>query len=373
MAGKAERARVERMVAALDRADALIEALGRQGLQRASRSSSLELRSLAQIAHAAGLVRIEREIGALDTHVVRYLDADPLFRTEDYLGALNRIWLLVGRTRARLDEGATPSEMLDLLGEARRRYEAVEAPLQVAPLGASGWVTDTGFLGITVWLASGAELLQAAIVRPVAGFGREPRRLLFQPPSDLLDLTLFDLAHAPHVLVDARRSSDGRLGLHRDLGVGEAPDPGLAVYEPWRAERWTDVLTRLGAADPSPLAEAPTALVYVEPRRWGDLTLDDKRARARLPLFDDQGAEMWVQARLAPENELLVDNLTALQGEPRARPRGLFGRARLGGGELRFEPFTAVYDPPVRLRIRRERKARQVHLGLEPLDRVEFA
>lgn len=372
MASRAEPAQIERMHAALDRADALLEALARQGLQRVSRSSSLELQSLAQVAHAAGLVRIEREIAALDTHLVRYLDADPLFRAEAWLSAANRLWLLVGRTRARLVEGAAPSEMLELIGEARRRYEPVEGPVAVAPLGASGWLTDTGFLGITVWLASGEAVLQAALVRPVAGFGREPRRLLFQPPSDRLDLTLFDLAHTAYVLSGVRRSADGRLALHRDLLAVEAPDPGPAVYGPWRAGSWVDVLRRLGASDPGPLGEAPTALVYVEPRGWGALELDDKRARARMELWDAEGARMWIQARLAPEDDLLVDNLAALQ-EPAVRPRGLFGRARLGGGELRFEPFTAVYDPPVRLKIRRERRAHQVHLGLEPLDRVEFA
>lgn len=363
----------DRMRHALDRTDAMLEVLLRQGLQRVSRSSSLELQSLGQTAHAAGLVRIERELGALVTHVSRYLDADPLFHTDDYLGSLNRIWLLVGATRARLTEGVPPSEMTELLGEARRRYEPVDGPLSVSPVGASGWVTDSGYLGATVWLASGTELLQASVVRPVAGFGRAPWRLWFQPPSEYLDLTLFDLAHASHVLLGARRTTDGRLALHRDLMVGEAPDPGLTVYAPWRVLRWAEVLRRLGEADPGPLGEGPTALVHVEPQRFGEVQLDDKRSLARMPLYDADGAEMWVHVRLAPEHERLVDNLLFLQTEGVRRPLGWFGRARLGGGELRFEPFTATWDPPVRLKLRRARRVHAVHLGLEPLDRVEFS
>lgn len=371
--GKRDRELLERMGGALDRLDDLLYKLGRQGLQRMTSSSAVELQGVSQTAHAAGLIRIERELEALGTYVARYLGRDPLFRMADYVGALNRIWLLVRATRKRFDAGESPEQLVDLIGEARRRYEVVDAPLPVQPVAASGWVTETDFVGITIYLHHAGELLQASLVRPVMAFGNDPRRLLFQPVSEYLTVSMLDLAHRPFTLHAAKRSHDGRLSLHRDLTLSPAPDLGAAAFAPWFARDWVGVLDRLRDTEVSPIGGAGGAMVYVEPAGWGSWTLDDKRSRARLALHDGSGGTLWAQVRLSPENNLLVDNLAALHNDSRIRPRGLFGRAYVADGELRLQPFTGVWERPLTLKLRTERQVHQLHLTLEPVDAVRFS
>lgn len=355
----------------LERVEALILTLGRQGLQRMTRSSLTEIRSVAQTAHTSGLIRIERELEALATHVARYLDADPLFRLQDYAEALNRVWLWGRATRARVATGAALD--VALLGEARRTYVDVPGPLVVHPVAAVGWVTETDFVGITVYLARGDELLQASVVRPVMAFGRDPRRLMFQPMSESLSISVLDLAHTSLTLHGAKRSVDGRLSIHRELVLDAAPEPGEAVLAPWRVEDWFGVLERIRVAEVTPWRGTGGVPVYVEPTGWGHWEIDDKRARARLALLDATGAMLWVTVRLAPEHNLLVDNLQALAHDDHLRPHGLFGRATVEDGELRFQPWSGVWRDPLTLRMRVERRVHQVHLSLESLNQVRPA
>lgn len=368
---KRERDLLERMDQALDRLDEALVRLGRQGLQRMTRSSGAELQGLAQTAHAAGLIRLERELDALGAHVVRYLGGDPLFQMGAYLGAMNRIWLLARAIRRQRERGEMPD--IELLGEARRRYEDVDRPLPVQPVAASGWVSDAGFLGITVYLNHDGALLQASLVRPTFSFGNDPRRLLFQPVSDSLTITMLDLAHTPFTLHGAKRSRDGRLSLHQNLTLAPAPDLGAAAFASWAVGSFGEILDRLREVEVSPLGGGGGALVYVEPASWGAWTLDDKRARVRWELQDAHGATLIAQVRLAPENNLLVDNLLALHNDARIRPRGLFGRAHIADGELRLLPMTAVWSQPVRLKLRRTLEVHQLHLSLEPVYQARFS
>ena len=56
-----------------------------------------------------------------------------------------------------------------------------------------------------------------------------------------------------------------------------------------------------------------------------------------------------------------------LAKRPALRPEALFGRLRVSGG-LRFEPMTAVYPTPIKLKARRvSLEVNEVHLGLESL------
>lgn len=378
MSTRREQDAYDRMGRALDRVDATVAQLLHQGLQRVTRSSAEELSALAQTAHTAGMIRIERELEALATHVGRYLDADPLFRTGAFLGALNRVWLLAGAARRRWERGEGPGEMVDLLGEARRRYEPVDGSLDVQPVAASGWVTDTGFVGITVHLVArmpddSERMLQASSVRPTMAFGNDPRTLLHQPVSQGSWLTVFEVAHTPRTLRGARISRDGRLGMGGDLDSSPAADRGAGAFSSLHAGSWAELVDRLRGQALDALGRGGGVLCYVEPARWGDLVLDDKHARARMALHDRQGAALWLQVRLAPQNNLLVDNLGLLQGRGLPTPKGLVGFADAAGGELRLSPITAVYEAPLTIRSRGQHRTHLVHLGLVPLEGAKRA
>ncbi len=348
------RDQLERMPPALDAVEGALSRLGRQGLQRASASSAAELQALAQTAHNAGMVRVERALTALQTYVERYLARDPLFTVGDYGGAINRAWLLCGATRARLAEGKAQPEMLDLLGEARRTYEYVDGPLELQALGAWGWASDTGFIGITACMWSPGGLLELASARPAMHFGDDPSVLLRMPvlPDGK---SMARLIHGAWRFENAKASRDGRLSLHQELAVSTAPYLGARAYEALTTDDWRVLLQRLREAAVDPVGSAPPVLAYIQPRQLGPLTVDDKRAEAWMLATDARDTRLRISVPLRRENTLLVENLGALG----PGLDGLFGRARANAGVLVFEPLTAVLPT---------RPEPLCHLTLEPLE-----
>ena len=371
---KRARDKLDRMAAAMDRVERLLRRLGLQGLQRMTASSRTELLALEQTAHNAGLVKIEREIDRLSTYVQRYLDRDPLFRMDEYVASVNRIWLLNRRARVVVAAGGHPKEMTDELGEARRSYELDPEPMLLQPLGAYGWVSDTDFVGITVLFyrdGDDARLFQASAARPTAYFGTDPRRLMSGAISDYVQYSIHDMAHGAFEFRNAKVSRDGRLSLHKDLVVQAAPYIGARAYKALTSRDWVELLERLRGGNLHPVSARTEVYAFVEPARVGAVHLDDKNAVARLPLYDHRGGVMHGHVPLRAENNFLVDNLIALFGKDarrpgKLRPDALFGRAWVEGGQLRFFPYTAVFQQPIVLGSRDNRKrVNELHLSLE--------
>jgi hypothetical protein len=372
--GKADRDRLVRMGDAFERIDKVLFDLGLQGLQRMTPSSVSELKALEQTAHNAGMVRVERQVETLATHVQRYLEKDPLFTMEAYSTTLNRLWLLNNQTRRRHATGATPDQLVDLLGEARRSYEELPTPLTLQPLGAVGWVSDTDFVGVTVhFWAEGrqGEPLQASNCKPCMYFGKDPRQLLDESVNGTLSVTMRDLAHGAYELRRAKVSRDGRLSLHKDLVVSAAPYLGSRAYSALSVPDWSTLVDRLRAGDVQPVEGAGGRHVFLEPARWGELHVDEKLQRASAELGDARGATLTLEVPTRAENNLLVDNLEAMLGTRKrkagALPDALFGRATVSEGRLTFFPYTAIFNHAVVSSDRGRRRVNELHLGLESL------
>ncbi len=380
---KRETEKLARMSRALDAVDGLLRRLARQGLQRMSRASADELRALSQTAHNAGLIRIERQLEVLSTQVRRYLDRDPLFSMRGYAGAINQVWLLARATR-RAREAETPLEdLVGLVGEARRTYLQVEEPLDLQPLGAWGWHTDTGFIGITIamWTPGREGLLQVTNARPAMHFGTDPAALLRLPVSPTVGKSIRDLSHGAWRFEGAKLSRDGRLSIHQELVVTEAPYSGAQAYDALATDDWRTLLDRLRDLDRAPVrptAEAPL-LAYLRPAFADLLHVDAKRATASCTLADVRRMPLRLTVPLRAENNLLVDNLERLygtgtrvpvRGHPRVctPPEGIFGRVSIADGTLTFLPHTARFPAGITLRKGGLRKVFSVHLSLESLE-----
>ncbi|MCB9679419.1 MAG: hypothetical protein H6737_30220 [Alphaproteobacteria bacterium] len=366
---RAAEAKRERLGEGVARVDRVLFRLGQQGLARLSPATVTELEALVQTAHNAGMVRVERELSALATQVQRYIDRDPLFHMPGYLDALNRVWLLNAEAQRAFDTGADPAELKDALGEARRTYELQAEPLEVQAMGAAGWVTDSDFVGITVYMRCGERVLQVSNARPSAYFGNEPRRLMSMGISEYVDVTIQQLSHGAFRFRNAKLSGDGRLSVHQDLEIEPSPWRGASVYEGCSADSWDALSALLRDSTVHPVSAGGSRLVLVEPASLSVVTVDEKAQLARMDLVDARGAKLEARVPLRPENNQLVDNLETLQRRPELRPPAFFGRASASGG-LSFFPMTAVYGTPVRLRGRQEMRVNEVHLTLEDLEKV---
>lgn len=357
----------ERASEAIDRAHFLVSRLAELGLQQVVPATVGEIEEVARTAHHARLVRLEREVEALATQAGRYLARDPSFRTEGWIAACNRAWLLARVARRAISAGVSEAERDAALGVPRRRYDPVPGTLAVHALCAAGWVTDSGFAGVTVhlWDPVGRRILLATTARPVEMFGPDPSRLLFQPVSEVTPITVHELAHGGWTLDDVRLSSDGRLSMHGGLVATPAPPLGPAAYDAIAVDGAAGLLERLAAEELDPIGGGGAVLAWLEPSAIRCVVVDETHARVTAEIVDRAGAVLRVVTPLRPEHDRLVDNLERLAA--REAPAGLVGRATLVGGQLRFEPYTAVFDTPVKLALRRAGTVQEVHLGLEPL------
>jgi len=358
------------MTEAVARIEAELFRLGLHGLQRLSSSSVTELRALAQTAHNAGLILLERRLDLLATLAERYLDRDPLFTSPGWTGALNGTWLRARATAARLSTATSLAALRPLVGEARRTYHAVPHPMRVEALTARGWVSDTGFVGVTVTFGEpGGQggLVTASNARPTLHFGNDPRELLNVWASDTLPISVGDLAHGAFELHNARRSDDGRLSLHRELVTRNAPSRGLEPWEPSAVPAFAELLDLLRAADVDPLTAHVPPLATLRPHAWGPLTFDRLGAYASATLTDDTGAAVTLAAPLRPENNHLLDVLDAMLGPQRTfpLPDALVVEVRIARRRLEVFPLTALYARPVELEGRARQPVHSVHLTLE--------
>ena len=364
---------LERMRAATVQLDRLQLELARQGLQRLTRASLPELEAAAQVAHHARLTTLQRELLSLRTETERFLDRDPLFRTDAWIDRVGRLSLRVDALRTRLDQGALPDALVDLVGTPRRTYVAVDDALEIHPLGMSGWVTDSDFVGVTTTFYSPTteQLVMASVTRPTHYFGTDPARLAWQSVSDSITRSMRELAHGAWRVEGARVSHDGRLSLAGEAYVMPVASTGARALDPIRCDDALEVLQRLGDGRIDPLAPRTPPWVYLELAHYGRCTFDDTHGTATVLARDRRGLPLRLRVRLAPHEQLLGRNLERL-ADPRSRPDGLVARAFADRDHLDLAPITAVYHQPVTQRVgRRTLQSHMVHLGLEPLDKVE--
>lgn len=374
---KAVRDKMTRMEAAFDKIDRLLYRLGQQGLQRMSASSAVELQALQQTAHNAALITVERQIEILAAHVQRYLDKDPLFTLDDYMSTINKIWLLNKQARALFEAGKLPDEMIDVIGETRRSYTMMDEDLTLQPLGASGWVTDTDFVGITLYFYVDGkdEIYEASSCKPTMYFGTNPRRLMTQPISDYVSQSIYDMSHGAYTFRNAKVSRDGRLSLHKDLEIRKAPYIGGKAYSALAVRNWKELLERLKASQTNPVGASAASLVFIEPTNYWPLQIDQKNAKATAEIDDDQGARLQIEVPLRAENNFLVDNLEYMlspKGKS-VRPNAIFGRAWTSEGRLKLFPYTAVYNQAVIVNDHGQKRVNEVHLSLESMKVVKGA
>lgn len=357
------------MAPAADQVERLLQRMSRHGLQRSTAATVREIRAVAQTAHHARLIRLERELEGMATQLQRYLARDPSFRPSSFVGTANRIWLLVGQTRRRLLQASSVADMEQVAGVPRRKYEPMDGVLDVVCVAAAGWVTDSGFVGVTAHLyeADRDRFVQASMVRPERMVGPDPVRLLRFPVTDVSAMTMQELCHGAWSLDAVRESSDGRLSLHSDLVVMPGPEPGRAALDALKVSSAHELLDRLEARALDPVTGIGRELVLVEPVAFGPVRMNETHARARCQVRDRDGSVMHVSVSIRAQNDILIDNLERMRGA--WAPDGLIAEAHVSDRAIWLRPLSAVYAEPVTLS-RRISSTHLVHLTIEPLERA---
>lgn len=363
--------KLDRVEPALDQARRLLQQLAEQGWQRTTPQTLREVRATAQVAHHARLIRIERELAKLETQLVRYLSRDPSFSPSGMLATIHRVWLLEQATRPVLATATQVRDLEAIAGTPRRTYVPVDGMIDVAVVGARGWVTDSGYVGVTahLWHRDEQRWLEATMARPDHLVGPDPARLLRMPLSDATPLTFQEFCHGAWTLDDVRLSSDGRVSLHRDLVVIPTAIPTQQGLGQLAAADLGAVVDRLESVPHQPLDGWPSALVYLEAVRLESPMVDETRALVRAAVVDRHGHRLEVRVPLRPEHDVLIDNLE-LCATPAWSPDGLLAEVSLARDRLVVSPISAAFARPVSVG-RRVKSAHLVHLTVEPLKRAK--
>ncbi|MBX2798722.1 MAG: hypothetical protein KTR31_13660 [Myxococcales bacterium] len=363
-------AKLARIRPALNQVSSALRSLAEHGLQRATQATVREISAVAQTAHHARLVRLQRDLDALATAVRRYLERDPAFRPAKFVELVSRVWLLLGAIERALSTARAVADLEPITGVPRRRYDLVDEELHVVAVAASGWVTDSGYVGVTSHLydLQHQRFLQASMVRPDRMVGPDPTRMLSMTVSDVTPTTMQELCHGAWTLGTVKLSSDLRVSLHGELVIVPTAPVGRSALDPLVVTHAAQIVDRLQSSQLDPVAGVGSTLVLLEPVVVSDVVVDDTQARATAVIRDGQGARLSVTVSIRPENDLLIDNLRALMDE-QWRPDGLVARATVAGRSLLLTPLTAVYAQPVTLG-RRVGSTHLVHLTIESLARA---
>ena len=153
---------------ALDKIRNWFNRLFLHGVQRVSKDNVEELQALSITAHSVKVARLERDIQSMKKIFELYLKKDPTFSFTRLTSTLARISLANKTIRDYKEGKDLPVKLIKLLTGVKQEKE--EFNLIIAQtLGTSGWMTDSGYVGVTVYLydLTNKRIITATNARPL--------------------------------------------------------------------------------------------------------------------------------------------------------------------------------------------------------------
>ncbi len=320
------------------------------GLERLGDGVETELQALKLVAHVGGLFRVAREVEALGRWRTRWMARDPAFTAAGFSHSLHRLGCLLSGAEIAIRADVDGDVWEAVAGVARRAYAVEGGEVILRALGARGWMGDGGFVGITVAMACDGQILEFAATRPAEGLAG-PRSLWHLPSFGPLAPSEF--AHGTWRVDGLRRS--GERGTLSGASVHPVADGLAAAYTGVDAASFAPAIDALTAAPLDPVVGPPPQFVAVD----ASLASNDDRWVMR----DAQG---WDLAVLSGDPDSMLGRNLAWLSDASRRPERWFGAVRWEGRSPAFEPWTALFDRPTRIRGGGRRS--RVHLSLEALD-----
>jgi hypothetical protein len=276
--------------AAIEDLRAEIEDLVAVGLGRLSTGAAESLADLATSARAAGLPLLARHVARAAGQARKLAQRREDAAQAQMTSALARIWAL-GEALTM----ATGSDLARLRGAQRRQFQQLSGALNLHPLGAWQWHSDSGARGITLvaWDTERRQPWTTTLARPS---GADLRFLAAGPETMFWGVTLSRLLTGPFELTAPRADADGSLS---PTG-GQAKMVGHGIGQ----EVLQEATAALQLARPSPDLAAggwPVAMLATSGR--GKVSVDEPEQRL-----------VWRLATVAGDQARLDQDITPLTG-----------------------------------------------------------
>ncbi|MFX0094836.1 MAG: hypothetical protein ACFFBD_24080 [Candidatus Hodarchaeota archaeon] len=354
----------------------LVVDLATQGLQRVSSATIEWVNALAIKARTAKLANLERHLKYLADLIDKYLEKDISLDVSQFLTRLNYISSLISLSQKSLEgfiiENVPP---VAIFGQLRSEYVPI-GDLDLQCIGGKYWQTDTGFIGVTIYLydLEKKRILSVVNVRPEL---YAPPQGIYHVPTNAMGLSMAEFAHGRFYFSNAKINAKGNISLASDVIVHSTPQlpPNHTAFQDLLFDDWLQLVDTLRQREFSPLPGSGYQmddLKLVQPSQYGKFALNEIKQFWFAPLLDNAYRTLSIYIRNNPQNLEIVNNINHLF-ESNHLPQAIFGRVFAAEGQLLIEPISAIYYQGIKLWTKKGPKlVSDFHLSLESIEEVEF-
>lgn len=353
--------------------------LGHYGLAQTSGATLDQLDALTISLHNARLPRLERLAQSIRTQVAEYQAKTPNFDPAEYSRMVAEAGLLATALKEKLSENNHSDLLLrELAGEVRSVYVEV-GTLEVQCLGAEGWRSDSGYVGVTLFfyeLAAGRWLTLSNIQPLMYGYYDGLLRQLYDKRPSLEGRPLVQLAHAACTLLEAKVNRAGRLSSSEATRVKikeKELSPAHHAFDRIRAQDWPKLAENLS----NEAAQSENRNLWLlEPVSYTPPRFDEISQRWQMGALDKAGHSLTLEIENLPHLKPAITRLERAYDRNRP-PDYLLGEVWVANGSLFARPISTGWQGGALLAGKAgSQLVTMAHLNLEvafPLENLEVA
>ena len=362
----------ENVELALDKINDWFSKIFLNGVQRISKENLDELQALIITAHTTKVARIERDIQSLKKIVELYLNKDPTFSFSRLTSILSRIAITCKTIRDYQNGKQLPPHRIKLLtGTADEKKEYNKLLAQT--LGVSGWMTESGYVGVTAYLydLSNKQIIAATNARPLTAMkymnsGRYRRsRRSSGPNSELRDIeTILNIETNSNISMREFTGTSFQIwnakitqAYPSKLSLGK--NMRLFKYKaiPWTSTKftnikyddWSEVQEQIHQIESEGLSLFPQLFGLFRIKRYSAMIYDDIEKIYSFKIYDKNYNSMDVVLADKGRNHYAIETFKDLMSTD-TFPPWIFGQARIDSeGNMSFWPINGIWPMGVML------------------------
>lgn len=343
----------------LDDLERFVLSLAKGGLQRCSQATLEWLNALVIKTRVNKLIILEKELKRTTEVVVKYLQKSPDLRFNDYLRQLTRLTNVLNLTRRLLAGKPHPHlSPIEIIGQVRSEYRQIPDIQAAQCLGVQGWVSETGFVGVTAYFVQTDQrpfrIFKASNVRPSQYLSDKSPIAIYKMDTHN-GVSFENLSDGSFSFINVKLNRHNNLSFHKELMITPSNSftaPTDPSFQTLVFKDWVTLLRRIQEEEITPITRAGRfdRYVVVEPSKYTTFSLDEINQNWKAPLLDGKGRKISL---LVPNERSthVANKITAFKifFDNKFLPNALFGIVGNIGSEVTFTPISGWFYQGIRL------------------------
>ena len=336
-----------------------LESLVQSGLQRISQATLEWTTALVIKARISKLINLEKELKRLSDLLIRYIQKNPDIKSSEFLNRLSRIQNLIYLTKYILKEPHPTLHPIEIIGTARTEYLPRDN-IVAQTLGIKGWISDTGFVGITAYFIELKRLSEnyiftASMVRPLQYL--QEKSPLFLYHLENAGISFQEFVDSCFEFQNVKLNINKNLSFYKDLMIVSVPEKRINVtdvaFNSLIYKDWIKLIEKVQNKQTSPIDRSGQFSEYVilEPFEYSSFELDPVQQEWQAPLYDRKRRQIMliVPNQRSPH---IANKILSFQRlfEENHLPNALFGELRFTQSKIVFNPISGYYYQGIRLK-----------------------